>query len=260
MTEDLTSDRRLEAGLHPAPGAIPPLPVGATELAAAYAYPAVDAPWLRAIFVSSLDGSATLDGTSGGLGNRSDARIFALGRALADVVLVGAGTVRGEGYGPAEVAAEWRFLRDHRPPSPTIAVVSRALDLDLSGPLFTAAPDHARTIVLTSGTAPDDRRRAASKVADVIVAGDTLVDPALAVAALVERGHHRISFEGGPRLFAQVIAADLLDELCLTLSPHLVVGDAARITNGHGLGTPSAMRLLSAMADQSYLFLRYVRA
>jgi riboflavin biosynthesis pyrimidine reductase len=232
---------------------------GAVDLASAYAFPEGDVLWMRAVFVSSVDGAATLDGRSGGLGNRTDRRIFALCRALADVVLVGAGTVRAEGYGPVRVATEWRSLREGRPPTPPIAVVSRQLDLDLSWPLFIAAPEHARTIVVTTASAPSDRLRAASTVADVIVARGTLVDPATAVAALAERGYRRLSCEGGPQLLAHFVAAGHLNELCLTLSPVVVCGDAVRITNGPGLTVPASMRLAHVLTDESYLFLRYVR-
>ena len=236
------------------------MPKDGVDLAAAYAFPHRDVPWLRAVFVSSVDGAATLHGRSGGLGNSTDRRIFALGRALADVVVVGAGTVRAERYGPVQVAAEWQTLRDGRPLTPPVAVVSRQLDLDLTGPLFVAAPEHARTIVVTSSAAPGDRRRAVSKVAEVIMAGDTWVEPATAMAALAERGYRRMSLEGGPRLFAHFVAAGLLDELCLTLSPAVVGGDAARITDGPPLPAPISMRLVRILTDESYLFLRYVRA
>lgn len=241
------------------PGGLYPVPADPTELAGAYAFPDGDRPWLRAVFVSSLDGAATLGGRSGGLGDRTDQRIFALGRALADVVLVGAGTARVESYGPVEIGSEWRFLRDGRPPTPPIVVISRRLELDLSAPLFAAAPRSAPTIVVTTGAAPISTRRAVGKVAEVIVAGDTSVDPAAAVEALAERGHRRISCEGGPQLLAQIAGSDRLDELCLTLSPLLVCGDAIRITNGPQLDAPLNMALIQALTEGGHVFLRYAR-
>ncbi|MGH8997127.1 MAG: pyrimidine reductase family protein [Acidimicrobiales bacterium] len=232
----------------------------AVDLAAAYAFPEGATPWLRAVFVASADGAATLGGRSGGLGNATDRQLFALGRALADVVLVGAGTVRVEGYGPAEESSEWRFLREGRPPTPAIAVVSRSLNLDLSAPLFSAAPEHARTMVLTTGAAPRERLQAANKIADVIVAGDSTVNLTTAITELGERGYHRISCEGGPRLLANLVTADCLDELCLTCSPVIVSGDAIRITNGPRLDVPFNMRLVQVLTNESYLFVRYLRA
>lgn len=237
-----------------------PTPSGAVDLPAAYAFPDGETPWVRANFVASVDGAATLAGRSGGLGNEMDRRIFALLRALADVVLVGAGTVRAEHYGPAEIDDEWRSLRTEQNPTPPIAVVSRGLDLDLSAPLFAAAPAHARTIVVLPGAVDERRRREIGEVADVIVAGDDLVQPSAAIPQLAERGLRRISCEGGPRLLSHLVAADRLDELCLTSSPLLVSGSGPRITNGIAPPAPLDLRLDQLLADDGYLFLRYVRA
>jgi riboflavin biosynthesis pyrimidine reductase len=138
-------------------------------LAALYAYPELGPPpacWLRANMVESLDGAATVDGRAGGLSNEADEQVFAMLRALSDVILVGAGTVRAEHYGPVRPESEglrWAWLRAGRTPSPPIAVVTRALDLDLGSPLLTDAPAHARTIVLTTQSAPPDRRATAAR-------------------------------------------------------------------------------------------------
>src|SRR6476619_5171119 len=100
-------------------------------LAALYRYPDMASPpvrWLRANMVASLDGAATVDGRSGGLSDEADQQIFAMLRAHADVILVGAGTARAEGYGPVRPESEglrWAWLRDGRTPSPPIAVITR---------------------------------------------------------------------------------------------------------------------------------------
>ena len=89
-------------------------------LAALYDYPDLGAPparWLRANMVASLDGAATVDGHSGGLSNEADQQVFAMLRAHADVILVGAGTARAEGYGPVRPESEglrWAWLREQR--------------------------------------------------------------------------------------------------------------------------------------------------
>ena len=133
------------------------------ELAARYSHPdqGGSAPyWLRANMVASLDGAATVGGRSGGLSGRADQQVFAMLRALADVILVGAGTARVEGYRPVKPRTEgvrWSWLREGRAPSPPIAVVTRRLDLDLESPLITASPAHARTIVITTEAAPAAR-------------------------------------------------------------------------------------------------------
>jgi len=238
-------------------------------LAALYNYPDLGAPparWLRTNMVASLDGAATVDGRSGGLSNEADQQIFALLRAQADVILVGAGTARAEGYAPVRPESEglrWAWLRDGRPPSPPIAVVTRALDLDLDGALIADSPPHARTIIITTESAMPGRRVvAAARNAEVILAGETSVDLKAAVDALAERGHQRISCEGGPHLLAQLADAGLLDELCLTISPRMAGPGADRIVTG-GLPMPGGgtmpFTLAHVLEDEAYLLCRYVR-
>jgi riboflavin biosynthesis pyrimidine reductase len=141
-------------------------------------------------------------------------------------------------------------------------VVTRALDLDLGSALLADAPPDARTIVITTESAMPGRRAAAARTAEVIVAGETSVDLKAAVDALAERGHQRISCEGGPHLLAQLADAGLLDELCLTISPLLAGPGADRIVTG-GLPMPGGgtlpFTLAHTLADEGHLFCRYVR-
>jgi len=241
------------------------------EFAARYAGPAQvpgARPWLRANMVMSLDGAATLAGRSGGLSGEADQQVFALLRALADVILVGAGTARVEGYRPVRPRYEgvrWAWLRAGRLPSPPIAVVTRRLDLDLESPLLAGSPDHARTIVITTEAAPPVRRVQVAATADVIVAGRESVDIVAAVTALAGRGHRRILTEGGPYLLSQIIEAGLLDDLCLTVSPVLAGPGADRIVAGMGpLRAPAGvdarrLSLVHVLADDGHLLCRYVR-
>src|SRR5215207_7398041 len=115
---------------------------------------------LRVNFVSSADGAVTLEEKSAGLSGPADKRVFGLLRDLADVVLVAAGTIRGEGYGYPAFSARRRDRRRAlgRAELPTFAILSRSLELDLSSSLFTDAP--VRTVVLTTPDAPrrDDLR------------------------------------------------------------------------------------------------------
>ena len=236
-------------------------------LAARYACPAGagGSLWLRANMVASLDGAATLAGRSGGLSGEADRQIFAMLRAITDVILVGAGTARAEEYAPVRPESEgvrWAWLREGRTPSPPIAVVTGRLDLDLDSPLITEAPEHARTIVITTESAPADRRAAAARSADVVVAGDESVDISAAVAGLTMRGHRHILAEGGPHLLSEIANAGHLDELCLTVSPLLAGPGAGRITQGPPLPDDAGVRpftLAHLLADEGYLFCRYVR-
>jgi riboflavin biosynthesis pyrimidine reductase len=200
-------------------------------------------PSVRLNMIASADGSATLGAVSGGLGGPADKRVFAVLRSLADVVLVGAGTVRAEHYGPAAVP---------------VAVVTRSCHLDWQSPFFTAPI--ARPIVVTVSDAPDDNRARAADVADVIVAGGAAVDVAEAVRLLGERGLGRVLAEGGPSLNGDLVQARVLDELCLTVSPRVVGGDGRRIVAGPAPPAPTGLRLRTVCEEDSFLFLRFTTA
>ncbi len=235
------------------------------SLPAAFAFPQDHADpadpgqsWVRAVFVASVDGAATVSGRAGGLGNATDRAVFALNRALADVIIVGAGTARTEEYGPAEDDPQWRALRAGRPSTAPLAVVSESLALDFTAPLFTEAPADARTIILTSESSPLAARERAAEVAEVIVAGVDAVDFALALDQLRQRGFHRIVCEGGPSVFAELVRAECVDELCLTRSPEIVGGTATRIVHGPTFDPPVPLDLASVLAtDDGYLYLLY---
>ena len=163
---------------------------------------AVAAPTVRANFVASIDGAATRDGRSGGLSGAADKRHFELLRRVSDVVLVGAGTVRDEGYGPMlvdEASQLWRE-RHGMPRHPVFAIVSGHLDLDPTSPIFTEAP--VRPIVITT-TGTDTTAFAA--VAYVVAGGDEHVDLAAALAALRAMGH--VAGSGATRSGATAVRA-----------------------------------------------------
>lgn len=215
-------------------------------------------PWLRMNFVESLDGAVTREGRSGGLGGDADGRVFELLRRWADVILVGAGTVRVEGYGAMRLPEEseaWR--RAHGlAPQPVFALVSGRLDLDPDSPVFTEAP--VRPLVLTVESAPAQRRARLAEVADVLDVGAAEVDPLALRALLHRRGLERIHGEGGPTLFGSFLAAGAVDELCLTLAPTLEAGGAARISRSPD-AAPTEMELAGILRSGSELLLRYTR-
>jgi riboflavin biosynthesis pyrimidine reductase len=213
-----------------------------SALAALYQQPG-PGRWVRANMVSSLDGSAVVDGRSQGLGSDADKAVFDLLRGHTDVVLVGAGTARAEGYRalrPKPAYAEVRAAEGQRP-VPVLAVVSGRLDLDPGSDLFGGTEP---TVVVTHGAADPARRDELAEVADVVVAGETAVDLSAALDALAERGLARVLCEGGPRLLAELAASGLLDELCLTLSPQLVGSDGSRILNGVAVRERMSLDLL----------------
>jgi riboflavin biosynthesis pyrimidine reductase len=234
-----------------------PSAVDDVDVVAAYAYPQ-RRPWLRGNMIASADGAATVDGRAGRLGNSTDQHLLGLLRALSDVVIAGAGTVITEGYGPARAREQYQQLRAAagQPPAPVMAVVSNQLRLDFSSRYFTEALQPP--IVATCEAAPPDLLRAAHEVADVIVAGARVVDPALLVAALAERGYTRLLCEGGPTFLGAAVEAGALNELCLTISPLLVGGPARRILDGPVIEPPARMRLRQLlMDDDDLLYARY---
>lgn len=232
----------------------PVIDVDLDALAVHYAYP--ESGSVRANMVASLDGAVTVEGRSGGLSGDADRRVFRILRALADVVLVGAGTARSEDYGPARVPPELAGLRDGQDTAPTIAVVTRTAELDPSARLFGEA--RSRPVVLTCRAAPPSRVAALQEVADVVAAGDDDVDLPAALARLADRGWTRILCEGGPSLLGALTAADLVDELTLTLAPLLVAGDAGRITVGPVVA-PREYALAGLLAADDVLLAHYRR-
>ena len=111
-----------------------------SDLPDLYGYPADHSGvWLRANFVASLDGGATFSGKSGQLGGPGDRAVFAALREMADVILVGAGTVRTEGYAGARPTVAQRQRRQSRGQSevPQLAIVSKSGRLERDMPVFT---------------------------------------------------------------------------------------------------------------------------
>jgi riboflavin biosynthesis pyrimidine reductase len=228
------------------------------DLPTAYAYPA-GRTWLRANMIASADGAATLDGRAGPLGNSHDQALLGLLRALADVVIAGAGTVIIERYGPAHAKPQYQEMRAAagQPPAPLMALVSNRLQLDFSAKFFTGESGR-RPIVITCEAAPADRLRAAHQVAEVVLAGGKVVEPRLMVDALAERGHHRLLCEGGPTLLGGIAASGVLDELCLTVAAKLVGGPSRRILDGPPLTPPAQTKLAGLLLDNDdFLYARY---
>ena len=229
------------------------------DLVEAYALPSemsATRPFVRCNMITSLDGAVTVNGRSDKLGGPADRRLFHVLRSLADVVLVGSGTVRAEHYGPPRLDEHLRHLRQARghPPVPSMAIVTRSGNLDWSTPLFTEAEQ--RPIVFTTKGGSEAAGPAAAEVAELVVAGDEAVEPARVVAHLHARGWRSVLLEGGPILNAGFVEARLLDELCLTLSPRLVGGDGARVLAGPELPQPLGLDVVHLFEEDGFLFLR----
>lgn len=217
-------------------------------------------PWVLANMVCGLDGSTAVAGRVGPLSTPADAALFKRLRALADVVLVGASTVRQERYGPARLADELRSARvaAGRTPVPPIAVVTRSIDFDWSTPLFAPGTEE-RPIILTCEAAGESALDSAAAHADVIVAGTASVDLRAALSALSERGARVVLCEGGATVLGELAAGDMLDELCLTISPFMG-GDAIPVARASDAPTLRSFRLAHVGCADDALFLRYERS
>jgi riboflavin biosynthesis pyrimidine reductase len=213
---------------------------------------------LRVNFVTSVDGAVEVKGYSEGLQTPADNKVFGLLRMLAGGLMVGAGTLRQEGYGPIRLDGKRRAWRTENglDPYPPLIVVSRRLDLSPAHPALADAP--VRPIVVTCASAPPDRRTALAPVAEVLVHGQDDVDLAGAVADLRGRGLGQILCEGGPHLFGSLTEAGLVDEVCLTVTPMLAGAGAGRITAGPGTGV-QGLSLAHALYADGTLLLRYAR-
>lgn len=229
----------------------------ASHAAAARPSPS-DRPWLLVSMVASVDGATAIDGLSGGLGGAGDKAVFSALRAVADVILVAAGTARAESYGPPRTSPlrQGERLARGQSPFPRLALVTRSLDLDPSGPMFVEAPE--APLVYTVADAPAQRRAAFAAVAEVVVGGKASVDLSKVMADLHRRGARVVMGEGGPSLNGQLAAADLIDELDLTFSPHLVGGMSPRSVI-MPTAVPVDLNLAHLWELDGALFARYVR-
>jgi riboflavin biosynthesis pyrimidine reductase len=217
---------------------------------------------LRTNFISTLDGSIVgADGRSGSINTPSDHHVFALHRALADAIMVGAGTVRAEGYRAVDLASWQRDIRAYEglAPTPTLVIISGSGEID---PAVATAADGSRAPVMIiatdSATGPLPALRAAG--VEVLQLPGEQVDLRAATALLAERGLTRALCEGGPRLHRDLLAADLVDEVSLSLSPLIVGGIGLRSTSGQPLPSPRRFALHHALhADDDTVLMHYRR-
>ena len=237
--------------------------LGAGELVRLYDYPDRNDMWVRANFITSVDGGATADGSSGALGSPGDRFVFNLLRELADVIVVGAGTVRVEGYSGAHLSVAERQRRQARGQSevPQLAIVTKSGRLDRDMAVFTRT--EVPPLVLTCTAAADAARHLLTGLCEVVECSGSdpgTIDEAALLGVLGERGMRRILTEGGPTLFGSLVQRDMLDELCLTIAPFVVGGLARRIAAGPEQ-LLTRMRCAHILTDDAgYLYTRYVRA
>jgi riboflavin biosynthesis pyrimidine reductase len=217
------------------------------ELAAFYADPP---DGVRANMIFSADGAAAFGGRAGPLSCPTDQQLLRILRGFADVVLVGAGTARAENYGPVRLTDAQREKRhaEGRPAPPPIAVISRTGALPTT--LF-SEPEQPPILVTCA--------RSAARHPLSLIAGEDSVDVTRALALLRAQGMGRILCEGGPTLLDELVDADAIDEICVTLAPKLAGSQPLGRRQLSRLSLPAAMRLEHALAHGDYLYLKYRR-
>ncbi|MCO7220858.1 dihydrofolate reductase family protein [Klenkia sp. PcliD-1-E] len=237
--------------VHPAPART----VAGDDLLDLYPWPD-QGRWVRAMMVTALDGAAAgRDGLSGSISSSADREVFDAVRRLADAVLVGAGTLRAEEYGPMRASDEHTERRTAagQAPAPRLAVVSGSLDLPWELPVW--ADSTLTPLVLTGPEAADDALATAREHAEVVALPD--LEPATLLSALTDRGLRRIVCEGGPSLLEKVVAADLLDEADITLSP--VFAGTATTPRTDGPDEVARLDLVHLLTAEGFVMARYTR-
>lgn len=242
-------------------------PTPADEVDPLEIYPAdarprpADRPWLMVNMISSVDGATAVDGVSGGLGGPADKAVFRAVRASCDMVLVASATAIAERYRMPVTSPEVTARRAEtgRPPAPGLAIVTASGRIDRTVPAFAARADDADRPVVITGHDADDAALAELD-AEIVRVGAPTPEPALVLAALADRGADVVLAEGGPSFNARLHAADLIDELCLSLSPTLVGGSSPRILGGANGGELHPLRLTRLLEADGLLFARYLRA
>ncbi len=223
------------------------------------AYPWPDGErWVRAMMVTTLDGAAAgPDGLSGSISSDVDKAVFNAVRRLAGAVLVGAGTVRAEGYGPMRAKPEDAEARAAAglAPAPVLAIVTGSLDLDFSGKLFTDST--MRPLIITGAGHDRERAAAAREHCDVVATAEDRPSAASLLQVLEERGLRRVVCEGGPTLLESLVAADLLDEADITVSP--TFAGTAETPRTSGLSSVAGFDLAHVLQAESFLMCRYLR-
>jgi riboflavin-specific deaminase-like protein len=235
--------------LYPTPGAVADVAALEAEYLVAARH------HVRANFVMSLDGMVEVEGRSGSLGGEADRAAFMAMRAVSDAILVGAGTIRAENYGPVRLDADAITRRGARQqkPLPRLAIVSNQADLEPRARVF--AGDTPPLLFTTAAAVA--RRRDLAEVAEMVACGDRQVDITVAVERLRERELGRILCEGGPTLLRSLLFADLLDELCCTTAPRLVGTGHRSLLGDQPVSDPINLRLNGVLEGDGMLLARY---
>jgi 5-amino-6-(5-phosphoribosylamino)uracil reductase len=216
---------------------------------------------VRCMAAATADGKiATRERDAARFGSSEDQRRLAEQVAWADALIIAAGTIRAYGttFRVTHPDLVERRRADGQAEQPVSVVVTRSLDLSTDLPFFTR--QRVPRIVATTSARADDARKRFAGLADVIATGDESVDMPALFSAMRSRGMPRILLLGGGDLNFQCFASGLVDELFLTIAPHLFGGrDAPTLLDGDGFPLDEAIGLTLEEVDRvgDELFLRY---
>jgi riboflavin biosynthesis pyrimidine reductase len=240
----------------PTTAGLNPLPEDPAGLAGYYGDPPVG---VRANMVLTPDGGGAFHGRTKAITDAADQMLLGYLRSRADAVMVGAATIAAEHYGPVTLDAAARAQREaagHAPTPPLVVVTARA---NLSAALPVFAPEGPRTIVATLARSAAGAAEL-HDVADLVVVGEDDIDLARLLAVLRERGMERVLCEGGPYLLSRLVEQDLVDDMCVTVSPYLAGSQPTTMQPGSALLAPIRLQLRHALVNDDLLYLRYTRA
>lgn len=193
------------------------------------------------------------------LGTRHDRHLMDVLRARADAVIVGAGTVRHDGFPVLVRDDDVRRRRSGRgrPPHPINVVLSRALDLPMSRPIFTR--DDVQRIIYTTRAAPAAKVRRFERIAEVVILATKSIPPRAVLRDMRSRGMKRVLMEGGGELHFAFAKQRVVDEIYVTITPRLIGGNAPSLLDGRGFLKKDhiKLKLVSSRRVDDELFLRY---
>ncbi|MBI4899594.1 MAG: dihydrofolate reductase family protein [Actinobacteria bacterium] len=214
---------------------------------------------VRANMVASVDGRATVNGRVGHLTGPADQLLLVALRAWCDVLLVGAGTVRAEGYGAIDLPEELQELRVQRgqAPRPVLAVLIGRHDLDPALPVFSETGPDTRPWLISAAGSDTSRPDRNAHILEVSAGEDGRPSVREALQTLRGAGLGRVLSEGGPTILGHLLGQGLVNELFLTVSPQVVGGDGLRIVHVPEYQNPVELTLSDVLGGAHEVFLRY---
>ena len=219
-------------------------------------------PWILLNMVNSVDGFISFEGRAGGLSGPADKNIYQIIRGLADIILVGAGTVRAENYkAPKTPESNLAELRESRGQEkrPRIAVLSGELNLDPDMGLFADRhPEDKPPLIYTKSESLKKNASQFKSSAEIVDFSEEELNVSRVVEDLLNKDAKIVVCEGGPNLNAHLLAAGVIDEFCLSVSPRAVGGEDPAVLLNQPVDSPTELSLDRILLEEEFLFCRYL--